>query len=167
MELPLPMGMGMDAEHVILELDPAGSAAHDGTLEVRAPAPAPPLRRRPSPCCRAPALLAAAPEARRRPAPTCRVRGAAQLGDELVSVDGVPLDEKTTIVDALDRSRQFHSVIARRVEEDRRARTEGSPTTTTAAERESVCACHAAPLLIGACRASCCCSSSSSRGAVG
>ena len=71
-ELPLPMGMGMNAAHVILELDAEGSAMHDGTL---------------------------------------------QLGDTLISVDGVALDEKTSIVEALDRHKQFHTVLARRIDE--------------------------------------------------
>lgn len=34
-ELPLPMGVGLDATHVVVELDTEGSAMHDGTLQVR------------------------------------------------------------------------------------------------------------------------------------
>ena len=34
-ELPLPMGIGMNADHIVLELDAEGSAVHDGTLQVR------------------------------------------------------------------------------------------------------------------------------------
>ena len=34
-ELPLPMGIGMNSDHIVLELDAEGSAVHDGTLQVR------------------------------------------------------------------------------------------------------------------------------------
>ena len=43
--------------------------------------------------------------------------GTLQLGDTLISVDGVALDEKTSIVEALDRHKQFHTVLARRIDE--------------------------------------------------
>ena len=38
-ELPLPMGIGMNASHRVLELDGEGSAVHDGTLQARLAAP--------------------------------------------------------------------------------------------------------------------------------
>ena len=43
--------------------------------------------------------------------------GTLQLGDTIISVDGVDLDEKTSIVEALDRHKQFHTVLARRIDE--------------------------------------------------
>lgn len=101
-ELPLPMGMGMNAEHIILELDAEGSAMHDGTLQARPLACACICA-----CTRTCALGTtgerAAPEPRR--VMRCCACGA-QLGDTLISVDGISLDENTSIVDALDRRKQ-------------------------------------------------------------